>query len=216
MEKDLLYVGIFEDNLPLRVSVEQYLEIQGGYGIVFSSARVDRVLCQVYDTMPHIILLDEHLEDTSGIQAIPALKAKFPETFIVIVTGDEDPELIVKALENGASGYLNKPFSLSQMGEVFRSVREKGSFLQPEATTRLITLLSQKKASTENLYDKLTPREKETAAMLMRGMSYKEIADQLGVTFFAVNYHIKNIYLKCDVNSAGQLIFKLNQNSNAL
>ncbi len=210
MENILLNIGILEDNLPLRETIEQYLELKGGYNIVFSTGRVGNILKENYYEVPDFILLDEHLEDASGIDEIKSIKKKFPESNLIVITGDDNPKLIMKALENGASGYLYKPFTLAQVVDVFKEVIINGSFLQPGTTTKLINMLNKKKETDDLVFDKLTKKEKEIVGHISKGLSYKEIADTLGITFFTVNHHIKNIYLKYDVNSAGQLIFKLN------
>lgn len=205
----MLNIGIIEDNIDLRETIEQYLEITGGYTIIFSAGSVEEVLKKRYEALD-FILLDEHLNGSSGTESIKAIKEHFKSAQIIVITGDNDANLIIKALENGASGFLNKPFTLSQIGEVFKGVMINGSYLQPVSTTRLINLLNKKKNNNEILFNKLTKKEKEIAELIKVGRSYKEIAHELGITFFTVNHHIKNIYAKYEVNSAAQLIYKLN------
>jgi len=188
--------------------MEHFLDLQGNYSVVFSKGSVGELFSELPADEPDFILIDEHLGLESGINAIQAIKKSFPGAHLIIITGDDDPRLIMKALENGASGYLNKPFTLSQMVEAFSAVIVNGSFLQPSVTTRLIEVINKKKPGASALISKLTKKETEIAGLVVKGLSYKEIARQLDVTFFTVNHHVKNIYIKFDVNSVAQFIHK--------
>ncbi len=156
MENILLNVGILEDNLQLRETIEQYLELKGGYSIVFSTGWVSNILKESFYEVPDFILMDEHLDDASGFDEIKLLKKKFPESNLIVISGDDNPKLIMKALENGASGYLYKPFTLAQVVDVFKEVIIIGSFLQLSTTTKLISMLNKKREADDVVFDKLT------------------------------------------------------------
>lgn len=202
-------VGIIEDNDVLRSSIEDYLSIKN-YTQVFSTGSVNDVLKTTYKQQPDYLIVDEHLEDESGIKAISSLKKKFPYVHVIIITGDEKPQLIMNALENGASGFLYKPFSISQIEKVFDDIRENGSYLHPVSATKLIGQLKIVKDAGVKKMEKLSKKEKVIAEYLIEGKSYKEIAAIINKSFHAVNYHIRNMYVKYNVNSKVELIYKLN------
>ena len=207
-------IGILEDNTSLRESIEEFLKVKEGYNIVFSTGKLEDLAFQNASCdPPDFILLDEHLEDSSGSAAIRSIKKKYSQTHIVVMTGDKDEQLIITALENGASGFLYKPFSISQLEHVFMEITENGSFLQGTAATKLINLLNSKSTISEIKYNELTNKEREIARLIAKGKSYKEIAEIMSVSFFTVNHHIKNIYSKYGVSSMGQLVYKLNNKS---
>ena len=198
-------IGFIEDNVSLRDSISSFLELKGGYKVVFSTGRLQQVLKSIAREKPDYILLDEHLEDALGTSAIRTLKKKYPQAQIILITGDENPQLIVNALEEGASGFLYKPFSLNQLEVVLNEIIENGSYLQPRATTKLIKTLNEKKSINTIKLSKLTKKEKNVVDMIAHGKSYKEASAILNLSVHTINHHVKNVYLKLDINSKGQL-----------
>ena len=200
------FIGILEDNVAFREVINEYLQASGDY-IVFSEGSSKSVFSRDYDIAPDFILLDVHLADELGLDVISKLKSIFRHSHIIMMTGDNDREFLLMAIENGASGYLYKPFMMSELDDVFEKVQLTGSFLAPEVLTKLIKTINQKNVSA-NSYDipGLTPRESDIVGLLKLGFSYKEMADQLGISFHTVNYHLKNIYQKADVRSKSELV----------
>jgi DNA-binding NarL/FixJ family response regulator len=140
------------------------------------------------------------------------LQQKFPDTYILIMTGDLNEKNILKALENGAKGYVNKPFEMEGLIKAMNKTFEDGSFLSPVATTSLLNLInnSRKPSSSIKTTYSFTMKESEIVELLRQGMSYNEIAEKLKISYHTVNHHIKNIYHKMDVNSKSKLIAEIN------
>ena len=205
MNDIIMNIGVLEDNASLRESISTYLALRGEYKIVFSTGRSEQVFRARIKDKPDFILLDEHLEDALGTSAIKTLRIKFPQAHIILMTGDEDPQLIVRALEEGASGFLYKPFSLSQIEVVLNEIIENGSFLQPKAATNLIKTLNSRKSINIDKLNKLTKKEKDVVDLITHGKSYKEASELLKISVHTINHHMKNVYLKFDINTKGQL-----------
>lgn len=199
-------VGILEDNESLRKNISGYLDMTKEYFVVFSADSLNDIKDVVCP--PDFILLDIHLGGINGIDLIDQIQEMYPETVIVIMTGDRDETFIVKALEKGAKGYLNKPFGLSDLKNTLQSVAEKGSFLDAETTTRLMQAMSKKKGDSVSLKTKysLTDREMDILMLIKEGHSYKVIGEMLHISFHTVNHHLKNAYQKLDVKSRAELL----------
>lgn len=203
---ELKAVGILEDNNALRKNIEHYLNITSEYFACFSHPGIDSLYLTDIDCQPDFILLDVHLEDTNGIDRIADLQKRFPQAAIIIMTGDTNEQLIMKAFENGAKGYLSKPFALSDTISTMKSLDENGSYLSPATATRLIQMISKKTAvvSIKERYE-LTDRENDILSLLKEGYSYKAIAEKLFISFHTVNHHLKNVYAKMNVHSRSEL-----------
>jgi DNA-binding NarL/FixJ family response regulator len=202
-------VGILEDNNALRTSIEEYLTATGNYTISFSWSTYLRLFVDEFEVHPDFILLDNHFGDLLGIDIISDIKKKFPSSHVVIITGDKSEEFLLKAIENGASSYVFKPFRMSELVSVLNTVEETGSFLSSELLTKLFYQISRKNEPADDpLKAKLTKKEWEVVALIKEGLSYKEIAAKLNITFHTVNHHLKNVYLKLDVQSKSQLLAK--------
>ena len=90
-------------------------------------------------------------------------------------------------------------------------IQKNGSYLHPLSASKLISTLQTSKEKKLENYSKLTEKEDEIVKLLLTGKSYKEIATELNKSFFTVNYHLKNIYSKYNVNSKAELLYLLNK-----
>ncbi len=202
-------IGILEDNLSLRQTVEDYLRSSESYSIAFSEGAYKDISDKDYETAPDFILLDNHLADVLGIDIIADIKIKFPSSQIIVITGDKTDDFLIKAIENGASSYLYKPFKMADLQNAIQLVNETGSFLKPEVLTKLLGLINQKKSKPEfSKKELLTQREVDILELIKKGCTYKEISSELNISFHTVNHHLKNLYVKLDVNSKVELVAK--------
>ena len=209
----MISIGILEDNQSLRQTIVDYLIVTGKYQVVFSTGKFSAISKLTLDNAPHVVLLDLHLSDVNGIDIILNIRKMFPDAYIVIVTGDKDKEYILRAIECGANGYLYKPFTMTDLDTVIKTVYETGSFLEPDALTKLFSLINKYPKNNLEIKIKFTPREKEILDLIKQGHTYNEMADILCLSFHTVNHHIKNLYTKTNVNSKSELIVKYFRNN---
>ena len=137
----MINIGILEDNVPLRVSMEDYFGVLGDYNIVFSASGSS---CLQIDTVTKLdfILLDIHLQNESGIDIIPKIKRLFPDVHVIVITGDTvDQFLLLDAIENGASSFLYKPFQGKNLTRIINELQTTSSYIEPELLTVLINLI---------------------------------------------------------------------------
>jgi DNA-binding NarL/FixJ family response regulator len=206
------YIGILEDNLSLRQSISEYLTSTGNFSIVFSENSYATVKNTQYDVNPDYLILDVHLSDISVIDVISDLKNRFPQSKIIIMTGDENNALLLKSIENGANCFIFKPVIMSELVNIMKQLEDKGSYLEPELLTKLMGLINQKNNSDIPEYRSLlTNRENDVLTLVEQGLTYKEISNKLSISFYTVNHHLKNIYSKLNVNSKLELITKKNK-----
>lgn len=201
-------VGILENDISLRQTLENYVTIIRGQEIAFSFGSFKELTENAHKIKPpKVVLLDIHLDDVKGINIIQNIKKMFTGADVIIITGEYDSTFIMKAIENGANGYLYKPFSASKLEQAITNVETTGSFLDPESLTKLMTMMQlssgKKFLRTE---DDLTPMEVKIIDLVKKGLTYKEMAQELNISFHTVNFHLKNIYYKMDVKSKAELI----------
>lgn len=200
-------VGILEDNFSLRTNIEQYLNIGNAYEIVFSAANTKDICTMQLEHAPDVILLDIHLQGQNSLELITCMKERFPNVAIVIMTGDSNQELIMQAFENGANGYIYKPFKLIELTDTIKKLETDGSYMQPLVATKLISMLKKKDLVAELQEEfNLTNREAEIVRGIQEGLSYKQIGEKLFISHYTVNHHLKNVYLKVDVTSRTELV----------
>ena len=213
MQKHPKPVGIIEDNVSFRSNIADYINLSDNYFSVFDVASIENLNNLKLSVKPEIILLDIHLNGENSLNSLDSLYQKFPETYILVMTGDLNEKNILKALENGAKGYINKPFEMNELIKAMNKTFEDGSFLTPLATTSLLNVINNNykkpNSSIQTAYS-FTAKESEIVELLRQGLSYNEIAQKLKISYHTVNHHIKNIYHKMDVNSKSKLIAEIN------
>jgi DNA-binding NarL/FixJ family response regulator len=206
----MITVGIIEDNIFLLKSFRDYINSTQEMEVSFSCSSMEEVK-ELFNSkktkQPDIILLDIVLPGQSGLDGIPSLKSKFPEAKIIILTGYNDQELIMNSIKIGAVGYALKSAQLSTLVDIIRQVSKLGAYIDQTLIEKVVLSLQQK--SKNSFLDVLTFREKEIVSLVEKGLSYKQMSDQLYVTTYTINYHLKNIYKKLNIHSKSELLSRL-------
>ena len=206
----MISVGIIEDNIFLLKSFRDYINSTEGLEVLFSYTSMEDMKESTNSKKnkhPDIILLDIVLPGQSGLEGIPVLKSKFPDTKIIILTGHNDQELIMNSIKVGAVGYALKSAQLSTLVDIIRQVSKLGAYIDQTLVEKVFHSLQQK--NNNNMLDALTFREKEIVSLVEKGLSYKQMSDQLFVTTYTINYHLKNIYKKLNIHSKSELLSRL-------
>jgi DNA-binding NarL/FixJ family response regulator len=208
----MITVGIIEDNLALRTGIEEFVSQNNDMRIVFSCNSVEKWLMHHDQNpeSPYVLFLDIGLPGISGLKAISVIKDKYPDTKLVVITGDDSRESVWEAITSGADGYLLKPFSLKEISHQIDIIQNGGAALSPMVAEKLIHRINANtRPAREGKNLLLTRRENDVLEQLVKGLSYKEVANILQISFATVNDHIKNIYFKMGVNSKSELIAKV-------
>lgn len=116
----------------------------------------------------------------------------------------EDEEKIFASLQAGAEGYILKNASAEKITQSIEDVYQGGAYMTPSVALRVTQYFNKRQQQKEEY--KLTPKEKEVLKLLSDGLSYKMVADKLGISYFTVNAHIKKIYEKLHVHSLGEAV----------
>ena len=206
MKKDIR-VTIFEDNKSLRQGLYQLID--GSEGYICEGAFEDclDVLRNTEDTKPDVVLMDIAMPGINGIEAVNMLREKYPELKILMQTIFEDNEKIFQSILAGASGYILKNTSPSRFLEFIRETYEGGAPMSPSVATKVLKMVAEQSGIKTETFD-LSDREKEILSCLVKGMSYKLIADACFISIDTVRGHIRNIYEKLHVHSKGEAVAK--------
>ena len=140
-------------------------------------------------------MLDNHLPDISGLDVKKKLSARGDKLPIVFMSGDSRFKDVVAAIQGGAVGFLEKPFSLAELKPAIEEALEQAR-QQTEALAEL----------SEPDIPSLTRREKEVYKLAIKGYSIKKIAEELDISTSTVEFHRSNILLKAGVTSIAELI----------
>ena len=118
----------------------------------------------------------------------------------------EDNEKIFNSILAGASGYILKNTSPARILEFIKETYEGGAPMSPSVATKVLKMMAEQSSSAKTESFNLSDREKEILSCLVKGMSYKLIADACFISIDTVRGHIRNIYEKLHVHSKGEAI----------
>jgi DNA-binding NarL/FixJ family response regulator len=198
-------VSIIEDDAALRKAIIERIDGDRRFDIVSDYASAEAAIKQLPQDQPDVVLSDINLPGMSGIDCVRKLKPQMPKTQFVMLTVYEDSERIFQALTAGATGYLVKRASRSELLDSIVGVH-RGESPMSSGIARKIVASFQRTEPAET--DKLSPREKQVIELLAQGFLYKEIADQLQLSIPTVNGYIRSIYEKLQVHSRSQAVAK--------
>jgi DNA-binding NarL/FixJ family response regulator len=199
-------VVIIEDDEVIRNGYAFLIGKESGFHIVRSYGSFDEAAKTIQADDPEVILLDIELPGTNGIDALPKLKKLVPSASVLILTVYDSEKLIFDALANGASGYLTKNSSASKIVESIREVNEGGGPMSINIARMVI------KSFQRNQDTPLSKRETQVLELVGNGKSRSQIAKELFIDLETVKSHIKNIYMKLDVNSRSDALRAARQN----
>ena len=199
MGKDIRIV-VIEDDQIIREGYSILIGQTEGYTVVSAYDSFDNAAKSICEDNPDVILLDIELPGTNGIEAIPRLKRMLPHAYILILTVYESEKNIFEALANGASGYLTKNTPAARIVDSIREVKDGGGPMSVNIARMVI------KSFQRNQESPLSKRETQILEQIADGKSRSQIARDLFIDLETVRSHIKNIYLKLDVNSRADAI----------
>lgn len=201
-------VMIVDDHAMVRKGLAAFLKTELGIDLV-GEARDGREAIQYCEQLkPDVILMDLVMPDLGGVAATRSIHQRWPDVKVIALTSFQEKELVKDALQAGAIGYLLKNVSGEELCEAIRQAYSGRPTLAPEAVQALI----QPPSEVENLAADLTRREQEVLALLAKGMSNPEIAEQLFISRATVKVHISSILSKLGVSSRAEAISLAIQN----
>jgi DNA-binding NarL/FixJ family response regulator len=193
-------VSIVEDNPGTRKSLVNLLTGDTSIECLGAYATGEAALRGIPVEKPEVALVDINLPGMSGIECVAQLKAKMPELCVMMLTTYEEDDLIFNSLRAGATGYMLKNTTPAELVHAIEQVRAGGAPMSMNIARKVVQHF-QKIPKPRSEVEELTKREHELLALLAKGLFYKEIAEQLGITVNTVRTHVHSIYDKLHVQS---------------
>ena len=154
------------------------------------------------EVLPDVVLMDMVMPDMHGAAATALIRQKYPQVQILVLTSFKEGELIKKALEAGAIGYLLKDVSADDLAKAIRSAHAGRATLSPEAAQSLVETTNLPPAPGLDL----TEREREVLVLMVEGLSNSQIAAKLGVSSSTIKSHVSNVLSKLGVTSRTEAV----------
>jgi two-component system NarL family response regulator len=187
---------IADDHEIMRRGLSLVLSSEPEFILVGEACDGEEACEKATELQPDIILMDIRMPKKTGIEAAKIIKQNRPETKIIMLTALENDDDIFDALHSGVDGYILKDIGSEGLMEAVRSVRQGGSYLQPQVSQRIMERAGGKPARQEISGHDLTDRELIVLRSMALGLKNKEMAEQLYISEETVKTHVSNILRK--------------------
>ncbi len=207
-------VAIFEDNKLIRDALKTILNSSSGFVCTGAFANVNQVQADLLFSKPDVVLMDIEMPGRNGIAATKILKEEFPEIKVLIQTVFNDSEKIFSALCAGASGYILKTDSPTRQLEAISEVYAGGGAMSTSIAQKVMEFFVNRNVilvAPSQTDIGLSNREKEILALMVQGLSYKDMADKAFISYETIRTHVKHIYKKLHVACRSEAVLKARQ-----
>ena len=210
-------IGIIDDNSFLIKAIKEKLSFFDDLQIKFTAIHGEDLLQKLAENHNvDVLLMDIEMPVLNGIEATKAVKDKFPQIKIIILTVFDNDENIFNAIKAGADGYLLKEVDPKSLHQGIHETLNGGAAMNPSIALKTLKLLRNPiefQNTTEVEEITLSSREVEVLEQLSKGLSYTIIAENLFLSPSTVRKHIENIYTKLQVHSKLEAVQKAKQNN---
>jgi DNA-binding NarL/FixJ family response regulator len=196
----MIRVFIIDDHQMIIEGIHSLLQDESDIEWLGSAKSPDELLSFLRKRQPDILLMDINLPQKSGLDLCKEVKEKYPAIYIIGLSTSDQPSVIRKMRENGASGYLLKDASKKEIIEALKQVNKGKEYVNFSVATAL------KRNAPNNLLPALTKREKQILELIAEGQTNHEIADALFLNVTTIDSHRKNMLTKFNVKNTAALI----------
>lgn len=208
----MITVSIVDDESQLRQSIETFINGSPGFRCLSTYGSAEAAMQGLAKERPDVVLMDIHMAGMNGIECVEKLKELQPDIQIVMLTVYEDTEQIFRALAAGASGFLLKRQNPDKLLEAIREVYEGGSPMSHSIARKVVASFQKSERTGGEQASLLSPREETVLDCLAKGLAYKQIADQLGISITTIRSYLRRIYEKLHVQTRSEAVARyLNQ-----
>jgi DNA-binding NarL/FixJ family response regulator len=181
-----------------------------GMEVLGTAHSAAEAVAMAQDLRPDVVVMDIEMPRQDGLSATRRLREVAPDAVVAVVTAHRDPEWVVRATQAGASAFIPKDGSLTEMIDVLTRVRA-GQMLVAPSTFAAEPTAGTRPKSTDEIRPNLSRREQEVLDCLGRGMPVKSIARVLGITVETCRGYVKALHAKLGVRSQLEAVVKAQQ-----
>lgn len=201
-------VVIVDDHAVVRSGLSAFLMSFDDLELAGQARSGEEALQVARRVQPDVILMDMVMPEMDGAEATLAIREELPEAQVIALTSFKDEDLVRRAMEAGAIGYLLKDTTADELADAIRAAVHGQPTLSREAAEALIRAASRK----PKIGHDLTPREREVLVLMTEGLSNPDIAARLVVSRSTLKFHVSSILSKLGVSSRTEAVALTLQN----
>jgi two-component system response regulator NreC len=197
-------VLIVDDHAVVRSGIRMLLEAEPDIDPVGEAGTGRDAVFEARALKPDVVLLDVVMPDQSGLDVLPQLRHEHPDTKVLVLSMQDDPQYVRQAFASGASGYVLKEAADTEVVAAIREVARGGNYVNPALGARLAAAEAESRRRAEE--DPLSEREREVLRLLALGHTNQEIAKQLFISVRTAETHRAHIMQKLRLESRADLV----------
>jgi DNA-binding NarL/FixJ family response regulator len=202
---EVIRVLIADDQALFRRGLFVVLGTEDGVEVVAEAENGLEAIEKARELAPDVVLMDVRMPKANGIEAAAQIRADLPSTKILMLTVSDEEEDLYEAIKAGANGYLLKEISVEEVAEAIRAVMQGQSLISPSMASKLLNEFNALVRRAEDRQQfpapALTNREIEVLRLVAKGMSNREIAEELYISENTVKNHVRNILEKLHLHN---------------
>jgi len=196
---------IADDHALVRAGIRALVEKIKGVMVVGEAGKGSEALKLVDETNPNLILLDLTMPDGSGFDVLQHVSKTFPEIRVIVLTVHEAGEYAIRALREGAAGFLPKSAASTELEQAIQTVMRGEVYISPETSRK--TLIEYGKGVTKrDLLATLSPRQREVLRLIAEGRTTKQIAQVLEISVKTVETHRAQLMERLGIHDVAGLV----------
>jgi len=215
MEKKIKNIGIVivEDHTIVRQGIKALVESIEGIKVLAETGDGREALDIISKSKPHVVLLDIAIPGLNGIEVASRIKKEYPHIKIIMLSMHANEEYVFQSLRMGVSGYLLKDSGVEELEMAIKSVVRNEIYLSPPVSKQVVMdyikrteARVKEKKTDKNVFEVLTPRQREILQLIAEGYTTKEIAKKLNISVNTVDVHRTQIMEILDIHNVAGLV----------
>lgn len=193
-----LRIQLVDDHEVVRQGLKTLIEAEADLEVVGEAGTVEEAIRRVGFDSPDVVVLDVRLPDGTGIEACREIRARWPETRVLMLTSFADDEALFSSIMAGASGYVLKQIKGVDLLDSIRRVGRGESLLDAETTERAFSRL-RGESGEDPLLSRLSPQERKILDHIAEGKTNRQIAEAMFLAEKTVKNYVSNLLAKMDM-----------------
>jgi DNA-binding NarL/FixJ family response regulator len=198
-------VLIVDDHALVRAGIRALVERIEGVVVVGEAGKGKEALAMIKEHKPTLMLLDLTMPEGGGFEVLDHVAKKFPKLRVIVLTVHEAGEYAIRALREGAAGFLTKSAAITELEQAIQTVIRGEIYISPE-TSRKTLLEYGKGVSKRDLLATLSPRQREVLRLIAEGRTTKQIAQILEISVKTVETHRAQLMQRLDIHDVAGLV----------
>jgi DNA-binding NarL/FixJ family response regulator len=201
-----IHVLLADDHVLVRAGIRALLEKIPNVEVVGEANTGREALELVRSKLPNLVLMDIAMTELGGLEALPRVTKDFPTVKVIILSAHANEEYVIRALREGASGYMLKDSATTELELAINSVIQGKIYLSPSISRTVIDDYLQRVGGPVSPLEQLTPRQREILQLLAEGESTKEIAYKLDISVKTVEAHRLQLMERLNIHDVPGLV----------